>query len=298
MALDAPSNLGLRPPAPGREPGVGRAPEALRAAGLTARLGALEAGKVAPPHYRPERDPESGIRNVVGIARYAHALANRVEAIRAGGGFPLVLGGDCSILLGTLLALARAQGRYGLAFVDGHADFLSPEESSSGGAAGMDLALATGRGPAALARLAGEDAVLVRDEDVAVLGFREADHPASRRAAEALNGFDLDAVVREGPAAVAARAVEALAATDGFLVHLDVDVLDPEYMPAVDSPDPGGLRPEALRALLGPLLASGRAVGLELTIFDPDGDPTGRHARTIVDVVAGAFEDAAVHPPR
>jgi len=174
--LDAPSNLGLRPPAPGRAPGVVRMPEALRRAGLAARLGAAEGGRVAAPTYRPEIDARTGIRNAAAIRAYSVGLADRVKALLDRGAFPLVLGGDGSILLGTLLGLHR-RGRHGLLFVDGHTDFLTPATSRTGGAAGMDLALATGRGPAELADLEGRRP-LVRDEDVTVLGYRDVGGPA------------------------------------------------------------------------------------------------------------------------
>src|SRR5687768_1867749 len=117
--LDAPSNLGLRPPAPGRIPGVYRLPDAIRVHGLLERLGAHDAGRVPAPPYSPEPDPATGYRNGTALAAYSLALAERVEALLRAGHFPLVLGGDCSILLGDLLAL-RALGRFGLIFIDGH----------------------------------------------------------------------------------------------------------------------------------------------------------------------------------
>ena len=86
------------------------------------------------------------------------------------GAFPVVLGGDCSILLGSLLALRR-RGRYGLLFLDGHADFAHPSVTRLGEAASMDLALATGRGPRVVADIE-HRGPLVRDDDVALLGYR------------------------------------------------------------------------------------------------------------------------------
>src|SRR5262245_30669735 len=115
VLLDAPSNLGLRPPAPGRQPGVYKLPEALRAQGLRERLGALDGGRVAPPAYSPEPDPATGFRNGTALSGYTLALAERVVEIMRAGSFPLVLGGDCSILLGDMLA-CRVLGRYGLVF--------------------------------------------------------------------------------------------------------------------------------------------------------------------------------------
>ena len=89
------------------------------------------------------------------------------------GEFPILLGGDCSILLGSTLALRR-RGRYGLLFIDGHADFYQPEANPNGEAASMDLAFATGHGPELLTNLEGLRP-LVRDEDVVAFGFRDAE---------------------------------------------------------------------------------------------------------------------------
>ena len=99
-------------------------------------------------------------------------LADAVADVIGRGEFPILLGGDCSILLGSTLALRR-RGRYGLLFIDGHADFYQPEANPNGEAASMDLAFATGHGPELLTNLEGLRP-LVRDEDVVAFGFRDA----------------------------------------------------------------------------------------------------------------------------
>jgi arginase len=147
--LEAPSNLGLRRPSPGREPGVRRLPEALEAAGFSRRIGASHAGRVEPPVYTGEIDPETGIREAPAIREYSLRLADAVGRVLDEHRFPVVLGGDCSILLGNMLALHR-RGRYGLFFLDAHTDLAKPELSGTKAAAGMDLALVLGIGPALL----------------------------------------------------------------------------------------------------------------------------------------------------
>ena len=203
--LEAPSVLGLFPK------GVETLPDALLAAGLAERLGARRAGRVEPPAYDRERDPETLLLNPRGIADYAVALADAVGAVIDRGEFPVVLGGDCSILLGNLLALRR-RGRYGLLFLDGHADFYQPEAEPNGEAASMDLALATGRGPAVVTDIEGRRP-LVRDEDVVVLGRRDAAdaeaHGSQRIEDTAIAMTDLAAVRAAGVEAAAARAVAA-----------------------------------------------------------------------------------------
>src|SRR3712207_2177024 len=98
--LDAPSNLGLQPPAPGKEPGVARLASALRACEILQRLNARDAGNVTPPAYAPDIDLETGIRNAHRIREFSVALSEKVAGLLKSGAFPLVLGGDCSILIG------------------------------------------------------------------------------------------------------------------------------------------------------------------------------------------------------
>jgi arginase len=102
--------------------GVETLPDALLAAGLGERLEAGRAGRLEPPPYDDRRDPKTMLLNPRGIAGYSVALADAVGRTIDAGEFPVVLGGDCSIVLGCLLALRR-RGRYGLLFLDGHADF-------------------------------------------------------------------------------------------------------------------------------------------------------------------------------
>src|SRR6266540_6848695 len=116
VVVDAPSNLGLRPPSPDTIPGVWRLPEVLRREGIVARLAATDGGRVGPPAYTPDHDA-TGTRNGLAIAGYSVKLADRLGEVLDAGEFPVLLGSDCSILLGAMLALCR-RGRYGLAYLE------------------------------------------------------------------------------------------------------------------------------------------------------------------------------------
>ena len=282
--LDAPSNLGLAPPAPGREPGTRRMPDVLRWNGLRARLGARDAGRVDPPRYRTEVHP-CGIRNAEAIAAYARKVADVVESIAFRQELAVVLGGDCSILLGNLLGARRVVEKLGLVFLDGHSDFLTPERSGTHGAAGMDLALAVGRGPPLLSALASEGP-LVDASSVVHLGMREED-PELRTSG--IDVLDLAEIERRGPPSIAREVRERVDPLPGFWVHVDADVLDDTLMPAVDSRTPGGLSYEALVGLLRPLLASPSAIGVEFTIYDPDRDPEGTVGRAFTAALVEAL---------
>ncbi len=287
--IEAPSILGLRPT------GVETLPEALLRAGLIDRLGARHAGRVTPESpYDVERDSTTLTLNANGIVSYSQALAAAVGEVLDRGDFPVVLGGDCSIVLGNLLALKR-RGRYGLLFIDGHADFYNPEANPNGEAASMDLALATGRGPDLLTNIEGRGP-LVNDEDVVAFGYRDAEEQAaygSQPLPQELLAFDLAEIRRRG-VDVAARDAVAHLTRDrgpdgGFWVHVDADVLDDAIMPAVDYRLPGGLSWEELTAAMRIAIQSRRAVGLELTIYNPRLDPNGAGARGLARVIGDAL---------
>ncbi|GAA0630261.1 arginase family protein [Streptomyces thermocarboxydovorans] len=292
VVIDAPSNLGLRPPAPGTVPGCYKLAGALREQRIVQRLGALEGGVVVPPRYdRGDWQEGDGVFNAAALASYTRKLADRVEHHVRAGDLPVVLGGDCSIQLGASLALRRI-GRYGLVAVDASPDFRHPGNSEHVGAAGgEEVALATGRGQQDLTDLEGLRPYL-RDEDVRFFGVRDYfEDERAELAALKIPVVTVGDLRRWGAADLARGAARSFEAPglDGYWVHLDADVLDPDVMPAVDSPDPDGLQPGELVALLRPLLDSPRCAGLTVTIYDPDLDPDATAAALLTDTVVSAF---------
>ncbi|WP_436499129.1 arginase family protein [Actinokineospora sp. HUAS TT18] len=278
--LDAPTNLGLRPPVPGAVPGCYKAPGALRDLDLLRRLDARDAGHLVAPRYdRGDWKPGDGVFHAPQIAAYARALADRLRDIPE---LPLVLGGDCSLLLGPALHAAADPRRIGLVYLDGSADLRHPGNSTVVGAAGGEaLALVTGRGQADLTT--GEP--LFADEDVVVLGIRDYDEEIPDLTAAGIAFRHTPAIRAAGAPASAAWVRSTLAHVDAYWVHLDVDVLDPTVLHAVDAPDPGGLTALELVELVRPLVTAPECIGMDLTIFDPDLDPDGRQARLVADLV-------------
>lgn len=285
--IEAPSILGLRPT------GVQHLPEALKAAGLMSELRAEYGGRVSPLSYSTERDKLTLLLNPDSIRAFSLQLADTVAFVLHKKRFPLVLGGDCSILIGNLLALRRL-GTYGLFFIDGHADFYQPQVSPTGEVADMDLAIVSGRGPNVLTNIDGLKP-LVRDQDIVVFGYRDAEQAASYGSQDVrdtnMHVFDLPSVRKfDTIAAAASQAVDILANNellDGFWIHLDVDVLDDSIMPAVDYRlGGGGLSFSELSELLRILVGSDRAVGMDITIFntllDFDGLITRRFVSSLI----------------
>jgi arginase len=290
--IAAPWNIGLRPPAPGREPGTWRAPQALLAAGLEARLRPDRVVELDRPPYEFDAQPATRIRNGVTLREHALRLGEAVQAALAASRFPVVLGGDCSILLGCLLGAGR-HGRCGLVHLDGHSDFRHPGNydagSSLGSAAGMDLALATGRGELLLTHWPVVGRPLVADEDVIQIGDREdeATPPVTR--------FTAQEVRQIGIAGLGEQVIRRLERRelDRVWLHLDLDVLDERVLPAVDSPGRPGLDFAQLTELVSTLAGTGRVVGLDVAIYDPELDPDGAYAAPLVDCLASALTPLA-----
>jgi arginase len=278
--IDAPSILGLRPT------GVELLPEALKAAGLIERLNANYSGRVFSLPYNSERDKVTLLLNPNSIKSFSIQLAERVSSAVRRKQYPIVLGGDCSILIGNLLALRRL-GRYGLFFIDGHADFYQPEASSTGEVADMDLAIVSGRGPDVLTNI-NNLKPLVRDEDIILFGYRDREQAADFGSQDVQNtnihSFDLEYVKKLGIIAAATEAVKKLLNDGicGFWIHIDADVLDDLIMPAVDYRLNGGLSFYELSELLKIIVASGRSIGMDITIFNPKLDLDGSIARRFV----------------
>jgi arginase len=294
--IGAPSSLGIRPYDDGVARYLDRAPDVLRQRGVIRRLKALDLGDVAPPLYADYIRPPGRARNEQQVLAYSRALAGRVAAATAEGQFAIVLGGDCSIVLGCLLGIRRSiGGRVGLAYLDAHADFATPQESRTGSVASMGLALASGRGDTPLARLAGR-APLVETRHVALIGRRDAADASCGHAALAVSGVldlpDMEVMTQQFED-LAARSLERVASDTvrGFWIQLDVDLLNPAIMPAVDSPEPGGPLLEELAMLLRPLVRHPRAIGMSLTVYDPALDPERTCARRLINLLDRVFDD-------
>lgn len=283
--LEFPSNLGLYEPAPGKEPGVKHLPAWLKQHGFYDAIKPIAVQFLQPPQYSMELDKTSGVRNADNIAAYAKKQMPMIVDIIAKKNFPLAIGGDCSILIGNMLAL-KTLGNFGLFFLDGHTDFIWPGLSQTGGAAGMDLAIVAGRGHDKLANI-DHQKPYIKEKHIWCVGNREYDDPKYILAIDdsSINYYDLRKLRSQG----IQKCIEDFSLMvhreklDGFWIHLDVDALDDDIMPAVDSRSPGGLLYEELYDILTALLENPKATGMEITILDPERDPSGKYTSLFVE---------------
>jgi len=262
------------------EPGVRFLPDALNRLGFSGRLNITDVIRVEAPAYASVIDADSGIRNLKEVDVYSRKLADTLEIQLRKHRSPLVIGGDCSLLIGIMLALKKL-GKYGLFFIDGHTDFITVEQSASAAIAGMDLAIVAGLGHEGLTNIDGSRPYV--DEDaIFCYGNREYDEVYEAPIKNSRVGYyPLDEIRKSGISKIANRFLTMTDANglDGFWIHLDVDVLDDAVMPCVDSRNPGGLSYDELKQTLKPLLASPKFAGMDITILDPTMDVDG----TIVD---------------
>jgi arginase len=282
--------LGVPSNSSGNVRGVASAPEALRAAGLSEALAETaivrDFGDVSLPDPAPDRDPATHLIDPYGFATLVAAVRDGTASIVARGAFPLVIGGDCPLLLGCLAA-ARGGGRVSLLFVDGHEDAYRPEQSPTGEAADTELAFALGLVDASWSSELASILPLVTTRDVRILGARDAETLASEGAttlADRVTVVD-DIGLAADPVAQTARATVALDPPWWF--HLDLDVLSTEALSSVDYPQPGGIGWDAL-SLVAATALNAAPVGWDVTVYNPDLDPDRSDARRIVSFIASS----------
>jgi arginase len=256
--------------------GVDMGPSAIRYAGLKERLEGLghrlrDLGNVAVPIAEQIELPAPGetLRYLAALVEINRALAGQVAAIVDSGAFPLILGGDHSLAIGSVNGLARGR-RIGLIWVDAHADFNTAETTPSGNIHGMSVAALTGRGHPALAALLGTGPVL-RDTDVALVGIRDVDQQERAALRESgLHIFTMHDIDRRGLAIVMEEAITRVSAdTDGFHVSFDMDALDPTEAPGVGTPVLGGISYREAHLAMELVSASGQLIGLDLVEVNP-----------------------------
>ena len=271
-----------------------KAPQALRAAGLVARLQSLgysvtDMGDDPVATYQPDEESPRA-RNVSRVVKALEALKPRVEAAVKTGGLPLILTGDCSSALAVIAGVRRYYRGASTVYMDSDADLNIPATSHSGCVDGMVVSHLTGRGAAEMVRFWGEPP-LVRDPDVALFGVSRMDPPEEEMLSRfPIRIFRARDIQRMGAVAAAETAIERIhGGRNELVVHLDVDVIASEDFDATDLPGAGGLRLEEVRQALEVFAKQGRLVAFEVAAYNPERDSDGRGARIVVDLIAAAL---------
>ncbi|EMA21656.1 MULTISPECIES: arginase [Haloarcula] len=280
--------------------GVDMGPSAIRYGGLADQLASagidcIDGGDIAVP--RPEEsDPDAG-GLPSGRAKFfretkevCEDVATAVDATLMDGQFPLVLGGDHSIGIGTIVGAARDDEELGVIWFDAHGDFNTPETTPSGNIHGMSLAAVLGDGAFADHDWAHTPAV--REENVVLVGLRDVDDGERRRLYESdVTAFTMSDIDTRGAPEVVAEALEiATDGTDGIHVSLDLDWLDPTEAPGVGTPVRGGVSyREAHIAMEYVAEYHDQLRSMEMVEVNPILDEHNRTAELACELVASAF---------
>jgi arginase len=278
-----------------RPGGIATAIDVLRAAGLAERLSGLgvrDAGDMELEGPSGERG-RSGFLNERALARLVVTTRDTVRAVWSRNRLPLLVGGDCPVVLGALPGLADGERGHGLVMIDGHEDAWPPELSETGEASDSELGIAIGRIGDRLPSPLDELMPVVDPFRVALLGPRDAAEIAEGGAtsvrAEVACFLDDREVAGRGGAASMAAALDAIGDVP-FWLHVDLDVLASADFAAVDYRQPGGLRWNELDELFLLGLASPHCRGASVVIYNPDLDPDRSAAMKVVDFVTRSIE--------
>lgn len=273
--------------------GVDMGPYAIRYAGLEHDL--LKMGFTVRDHDNiavrgPEgRDPgDSQARFAEHIEQACLGLRSCVADIAASGGFPLVLGGDHSIAMGTVAGVLDAVGEVGVLWVDAHGDINTPQTSPSGNVHGMPVATMLGR--TRLGGRLGWDQRTLNPERVVLFGTRTLD-PGERATIRELGirMFTMSEIDQRGLTATVAEAIERLSGRGGIHISLDMDVVDPLEAPGVGTPWPGGLTYREAHLAMELLAQTGQVTSMEVAEVNPIHDHENRTARLAEELILSAL---------
>jgi arginase len=270
--------------------GVDMGPSAIRYARLQGALEELgypvvDLGNAATPI--PETVDEDGeVRHLDAVRGVCDEVAARAVAMLSEGLFPIFLGGDHSISIGTVSGAARASGRTGVIWLDAHADFNTPETSPSGNIHGMPLSVLTGRGHPDLVGIGGGDAS-VRTEDVVILGLRSVDAEERGLLLEAgVRVYTMKEIDAYGIARVVRRALGDLSHLDRIHLSVDLDAVDPSIAPGVGTPVRGGLSYREAHLVMELINEAGIVSSLDVVEVNPILDYGNETAELAVELVA------------
>jgi arginase len=275
-------------------PGSEKSPAALRAAGLIERLQSIgyevtDFGD-CPPHFFADDDEHKRARNLPAIVASLNDLKPRAELAIKSGALVLVLGGDCTQIIGLLTGTRRYYRHVSLLWFDGDADLNTPASTPSGRLDGMALATIIGKGSPELVRFWGEPQI-VREPDTVLFGVNRLDDPEKEFLARSPVRHNLATDIRSrGAAKSAQHALEQLHADSReFVLHLDIDVVSQEEFPAVNVPQSGGLSFAEVQTALSEFVSHKNLLALDIAQYNPEKDPDGSAAKKLLDLLSAVL---------
>jgi arginase len=277
--------------------GVDMGPSAIRYAGLRQGLESLghqvnDTGNLAVPVNETVTPGDPRLKYLEPIVDVCRTLAERVAASIAAARMPVVLGGDHSMALGSVMGAARGR-KLGLLWIDAHADFNTHETTPSGNVHGMPLAALCGYGTRQLLTLNGadHDRAKIDPRNVAIVGARDLDDDEKVLLREAgVTVFSIEAIDRYGIYEIMTRAIKVASRdTDGLYLSLDLDSVDPRYAPGVGTPVPGGLTFREAHLAVELVAESGRMVGMDVVEVNPILDERNATAQLAVRLALSAL---------
>ena len=267
--------------------GVDMGPSAIRYARLKPTLEGLGRevsylGNIEPPIPELARGNEE-VRHLGAVRDVCTKVAERAGQMVSRGAFPIFLGGDHSVSIGTVSGMAGA-GRTGLIWLDAHADFNTHESSPSGNIHGMPLAALAGYGHPDLIGIGGAG---VRPEDVAIIGLRSVDPEEQNLLQEAgVRAYTMKEVDAYGVASVVREALESLSHLERVHLSFDLDVMDPDVAPGVGTPVRGGLTYREAHLIMELINEADLITSLDVVEVNPILDVKNGTAELAVELLA------------
>lgn len=276
--------------------GVDMGPSAIRYAGVVERLEAIghevvDEGDLHIDAGLQAEKSDSKLKNLKEVVQTNHQLAEKVASVLAEDRFPLVLGGDHSIAIGTLAGLATKYKNLGVIWYDAHADMNTDKTSPSGNIHGMPLAVSMGLGDERLVNLhhAGQK---VKPENVIIIGARSIDLGERELIKElGMQVYTMHEIDKYGMTKVMEKAIQHLQEkqVDGVHLSLDLDALDPLYTPGVGTPVAGGVSYRESHLAMEILAESDLVTSAEFVEVNPILDEKNKTADVAVALMGSLF---------
>lgn len=274
--------------------GVDMGPSAVRYAGMIERLENLDyiikdLGDIQIPHQQ-EENPNEELHNLRRVAAANEELAHAVDKEVSEGAFPLILGGDHSISVGSIAGIAKHYENLGVIWYDAHGDLNSADTSPSGNIHGMSLAVNLGIGHPSLTGILGDEPK-VKPENVVIIGARCLDEGERELIKErGIKVFTMHDIDREGMPKIMEQAISYLKErTDGVHLSLDLDGLDPTEAPGVGTPVFGGLTYRESHVAMELLAQSKCITSAEFVEVNPILDDKNKTAEVAVGLMGSLF---------